>query len=112
MFANKPGRISNGGTEVLNDDFCCILTFLVPVLQYCPEKLFICKLIHKYFSSYLPNIMNEGWQKISVEKTLFTCGAEEGLHMFTVNRYKLVINNASGINENFWKILIGDELIE
>jgi hypothetical protein len=32
--------------------------------------------------------------------------------MFTVNRYKLVINKASGINENFWKILIGDELIQ
>jgi hypothetical protein len=31
--------------------------------------------------------------------------------MLTVNRYKLVINNTSGINENFWKILIGNELI-
>jgi len=32
--------------------------------------------------------------------------------MFTVNRYKLVLSNASGINETFWKIVIGDELIE
>jgi hypothetical protein len=32
--------------------------------------------------------------------------------MFKVNRYKLFLNKARGINEIFWKILIGDELIE
>jgi len=33
-------------------------------------------------------------------------------HIFTLNRYKLVINKACGINEIFWEILIGNELVE